>query len=205
MPCLLTLTLLVLLPCCGGVACVPPWLWTLYRQGGHTLWQVQLSRAGFIGEVRQKAGPGRSGWGLGVGLTNSPSKNNHVTETRTRASKETTVLGEDGPSAGGFMTPSSESQTYLEATTSTIIISTRTNINIGTWNSTSGSQDETVQSGTARNQWGSELLLFLGYEEDNEEWLWYWPKLPRRPSLVGRHMAHGSSQPAFEQRRGELI
>lgn len=53
---------------------------------------------------------------------------------RTRASKETTDLGEDGPSAGGFMTPSSESQTLLEATRSTTIISTRTIISIGTWN-----------------------------------------------------------------------
>lgn len=57
------------------------------------------------------------------------------------------------------MTPNSESQTYLEATRSTTIISTRTTINIGTWNvRTMVETGKTAQVAAKMRQYNLELL-----------------------------------------------
>ena len=45
--------------------------------------------------------------------------------------KRNSALGEDGPSAGGCLTPSSEGQIHVEATRPMTIISTMTAISIG--------------------------------------------------------------------------
>lgn len=122
-----------------------------------------------------------------MGPTTLPRKKNNVTDSRTRNSKVTKALGEDGPTAGDSMTPSRESP--LEATRPTTIISTRTTTNIGTWNvRTIFETGKTAQVaaemrrynldllGISESRWigagqkklaTGELLLFSGHEEAN--------------------------------------
>lgn len=138
-------------------------------------------------EDRRSKTPGPSGWGLGVGPTTPPRKKRNVTDSRTRNSKVTKALGEDGLIAGESMTPSRES--LLEATRPITIISTRTITNIGTWNvRTMFETGKTAQVasemrrynldllGISESRWTGagqkklatgELLLFSGHEEAN--------------------------------------
>ena len=69
-----------------------------------------------------------------MGPTTPHCKTLAVTETPTRELREDTALGESSSSARRQMTFCGESQEPLEATGPTILLSTRKNITIGTWN-----------------------------------------------------------------------
>lgn len=140
------------------------------------------------GRGQTKSNTWSSRLGVGRGANNpTPKKKNNVTYSRTRNTKVTKALGEDGPIAGESMTPSRESP--LEATRPTTIISTRTTTNIGTWNvRTMFETGKTAQVaaemrrynldllGISESRWTGagqkklatgELLLFSGHEEAN--------------------------------------
>ena len=129
--------------------------------------------------------PDEKGGGLGVGLATPPRKTPDATETPT-IEQEITVLGEEGSSPRGYMTPCSESRE--KAARSTPLLSTKT-INVGTWNVRTMyetgktaqiatemkrynltllgiSETHWTQSGQKRINTG-EMLLYSGHEEDN--------------------------------------
>jgi hypothetical protein len=133
--------------------------------------------------------PDAKGGGLGEGLATPPRKNPEATETPTREPKDISALGEDGSPAGELMTPGGESQSHLEATRPTTIVSTRTTINIGAWNvRTMYETGKTAQVaaemrncnltvlGISESRWtgsgqkrltSGEMLLYSGHEEEN--------------------------------------